>query len=277
MKYSNLLFPNFLTKCLTLSYDDGVKPDVKLADIMLKYGLKGTFNLNSAQFGKSEADFRLTKTQAKKLYSNSNFEVAVHGAEHLDLTMASNEQALLDLLLDKQALEKTFNTIMVGMAYAYGTYNDRVVELVKNCNIKYARTVNSTFNFNLPQNFLTWHPTAHHNNENLMQLLNEFLSDEKSNVFCFNEPKLFYLWGHSYEFDDDNNWAVIEEFAKQAGNRSDVWYATNKQIYNYLTSFERLEYSCDKKIIHNPTDTDIYLNFNGQKVIVPKNKTIKIK
>ncbi len=42
-----LRFPGFLDKARALSYDDGVKEDTGLVEIMRKYGLKGTFNLNS--------------------------------------------------------------------------------------------------------------------------------------------------------------------------------------------------------------------------------------
>ena len=40
-------FPGGLGKALTLSYDDGVEQDIKLIDILNRYGLKCTFNLNS--------------------------------------------------------------------------------------------------------------------------------------------------------------------------------------------------------------------------------------
>ena len=45
-----LRFPNGLMKALTLSYDDGTEQDVQLVEIMNRYGLKGTFNLNGGQF-----------------------------------------------------------------------------------------------------------------------------------------------------------------------------------------------------------------------------------
>lgn len=38
------------TKVLTLSYDDGVVQDIRLIEIMNKYGLKGTFNINSGMY-----------------------------------------------------------------------------------------------------------------------------------------------------------------------------------------------------------------------------------
>lgn len=50
MRYTMMRFPGFRRKALTLSYDDGVVNDRRLIEIMNKYGLKGTFNLNSGLF-----------------------------------------------------------------------------------------------------------------------------------------------------------------------------------------------------------------------------------
>ena len=41
-------YPNGLGKAVTLSYDDGVQQDISMIALMKKYGVKGTFNLNSA-------------------------------------------------------------------------------------------------------------------------------------------------------------------------------------------------------------------------------------
>ena len=38
-------------KAITFSFDDGVWQDRRLIEIFNKYGLKGTFNLNSEAFG----------------------------------------------------------------------------------------------------------------------------------------------------------------------------------------------------------------------------------
>ena len=43
----DMLFPGGKAKAFTLSYDDGVESDFRLADLMRKYGVKGTFNVNS--------------------------------------------------------------------------------------------------------------------------------------------------------------------------------------------------------------------------------------
>ncbi len=38
-------------KIFTISYDDGSKGDLRLIELMKKYGIRGTFNLNSGSYG----------------------------------------------------------------------------------------------------------------------------------------------------------------------------------------------------------------------------------
>ena len=70
----------------------------------------------------------------------------------------------------------------------------------------YARTVDTTRQFELPTDFLAWKGTCHHNDPQLMQLAERFCRGEHFSL----HTKLFYVWGHSYEFADDDNWSCIE-------------------------------------------------------------------
>ena len=82
------------------------------------------------------------------------------------------------------------------------------------------------------------------------------------------EAWLFYVWGHSYEFDqntEDNNWGLIERFAEFVSGKEDVWYATNIEIYDYVTAFRSLEISLSEKIIHNPTAHTIFFEYETEK------------
>ena len=87
---------------------------------------------------------------------------------------------------------------------------------------------------------------------------------------------LFYLWGHSYEFNDNDNWNVIEEFAEYIGNREEIWYATNGEIYDYVQAFNSLQFSANGAIIRNPSATDVYMCYRGKNVLVPAGKTVKV-
>ena len=47
-------FPEGRLKAVTFSYDDGVRQDERLIEIFDKYGVKGTFNINSGIMGSAE-------------------------------------------------------------------------------------------------------------------------------------------------------------------------------------------------------------------------------
>lgn len=275
MRYSFLRFPNFKDKAVTLSYDDGVIYDEKLIEIMAKNGLKGTFNINSGILSKENTS-RMTKEKAISVYKNSGNEVAVHGRQHLSLAEVDEALATKDVLLDRIELEKMFGTIITGMAYANGSYNDNVVEILKKCGIEYSRTTISTENFNIPDDWLRLPATCHHDNPRLMELANTFIEAEPSKYYWSNTPKLFYVWGHSYEFNNNNNWNVIEEFAEYIGNREDVWYATNGEICRYVKAFKSLKFSTTEDMVYNPSSIDVYLSYHQKPYIAKSGQITKL-
>lgn len=274
MKYSFLRFPDFKRKAVTLSYDDGVMFDRRLMEIMDKHGLKGTFNINSGLFGKEPGGRRLTKEEAYELYANSPHEVAVHGFRHLSLSEVEQSMAARDVIKDREELEDMFGCVIKGMAYAYGAVDDKVVEVLKTCGISYSRTTVSTESFDLPEDWLHMPATCHHKNPRLMELAKAFVEAGDGRKFWRTTPMLFYLWGHSYEFNDNNNWEIIEEFAEYIGNREEIWYATNGEIYEYVQAFNRLQFSVSGDFVRNPSALDVYLCYRGKNMLVPAGKTI---
>lgn len=249
------------SKVLTLSYDDGVVQDIRLMKIMDQYGLKGTFNINTGMYLPEDVQRerfygRLKLSEAKELYADSGHEVAVHSVNHPFLERIKSDEMLLEVLEDRKNIERQYGTLARGMAYPYGTYSDAVIEALKMCGICYSRTVKATESFQFPENWLALHPTCHHNHSRLMELAKRFAEEDPRYT---SDNWLFYLWGHSYEFDNNNNWNVIEEFAEFMGGREDIWYATNIEIYDYVKAYESLQTSVDKRIVHNPTTTDVWL------------------
>ena len=217
-------------KALTFSYDDGVQTDKRLIEIFDRYGMKGTFNVSSALLDETKGwnewqrGIRVTyidASEAPAVYRQH--EVAVHTAHHFDLTELSDEELVAELDGDKAALEALFGRDVIGMAYPYGTYNDKVVEAVSRAGLRYSRTVEDTAAFALPSAPLRWGHTCHHNDEKLFALAEEFLAADPE------EPMLFTVWGHSYEFDVNENWSRIEEFCRLMANRDDIAYVTNRE------------------------------------------------
>ena len=262
--YLYLRYPGFKNKALTLSYDDGVLADLQLMEILARHGIKCTFNVNSGLFG---VRTRLTEEKIKEHYVLSPHEIAVHGYKHLAPSALTDPALIMEILEDRRNLEALVGEPVTGMAYAYGDFDDRVVSLLADCGITYARTVTSTRGFGLPTVPLKWDPTCHHNDPALMDLARRFAEDPKAGYA--GEPLLFYLWGHSYEFDEqhDNNWHVIEEFAAYIGGREDIWYATNGEILSYISAYRALIFDVDGRSVYNPTATDVYLHLNGKDTV----------
>lgn len=268
------------SKVLTLSYDDAVVQDARLIDIMNRHGLKGTFNVNTGCYfpeGKERPQswhMVMRRAEAVALYTGSGHEVAVHTLTHPHLEWLRPLDMIQEILEDRRNIEKEYGGIARGMAYPYGTYNDAVVDVLAKCGIAYSRTIESTENFGFPENWLTLHPTCHHNNPRLMELARRFAEDlQPCNP---NKCQMFYLWGHSYEFDNDDNWQVIEEFAQYMGGREDIWYATNIEIYDYVQAYNSLQVSVDHTTVHNPTAIDVWFREAGQVYCAKGGETVRI-
>lgn len=275
--YKYIRFPGFKFKALTLSYDDGVRQDKRLISIMKKNGLKGTFNVNGGLFSseyKGVEKGRMTKQEALDLYLPNDMEVAIHGYKHLSLGFVEPALATYDVIEDRKELEKTFGQIIKGMAYANGNTNDDVVDILKKSGVSYSRTTITTEKFDIPNDWLRLPTTCHHDNPRLMELAKQFVEMKEYYYFWGTKLQLFYLWGHSYEFDNNDNWNVIEEFAEYVGNKDDIWYATNGEIYDYLEACKQLQFSVDGSIVKNMSSTDIYINYIGKEHVIPAGKTV---
>lgn len=253
-------YPGGVKKALTLSYDDGVKQDIRLIEILNKHGVKATFNLNSGCYAKDGSARRMTKEMATEVYTNCGHEIAIHAYSHPFLETLPAAEVAYEILEDRRCLEEQFGGIIRGMAYPYGTYNDTVVDILKNSGILYARTTAATRKFDIPTDWLRLPSTCHHNDQNLMPLAEKFLNYNREKAI------LFYLWGHSYEFDDNDNWNVIEDFCEYIGGKDDVWYATNIEIFEYIEAYNRLVWGIDAKTVKNPTAIDVWVNVsrNGE-------------
>lgn len=224
-----MCFPGGKKKALTFSYDDGVGQDRRLVELFNRYGLKGTFNLNSGIQSYSNTwnnqgveIHRMNAAGLPALYQGH--EIALHGLTHPHLETLDKETIRNEVVQDKRQLEALFGSPVTGMAYPFGSYNDTVLQVLREEGISYARTVVSTGGFALPEEPLTWAATCHHKDSRLMELAEEFVELEPE------VPQLFYVWGHSYEFDVDDNWQVIEEFCRFMSGRPDIFYGTNRDV-----------------------------------------------
>ena len=257
----HIRYPGGLAKAVTFSYDDGVEQDIRLVEIFDKYGMKGTFNINTGSFTeegyvhpKGKIHRRMTKKQTYELFANSPHEVAVHTLNHPFLEQLPTNMVLNEVLNDRKNIEEMFGTITRGMAYPFGTTSDAVVEALRMCGIVYSRTTKTTNSLELPkEDWLRLPATCHHS----ATILNE-LSDKLINEKPTRAPWLLYVWGHAYEFEDKDNLYVIENLCEKLSGKDDILYATNIEIFDYINAYNSLVFSVNGDSVYNPTATEVF-------------------
>jgi len=273
-----MLFPQGKTKALILSYDDGRTEDRQLVKLMNQYGLKGTFHLNSNKLG---TNGYLTKAEIKQLFAGH--EVSVHSANHPGLTTLSKIDVVYEVVEDRKELERLMDYPVRGMAYPFGNTNDFVVETITGLGIEYARTVEDTYAFNIPENFLKWHPTVHqfakafwepNNPESdkkelarFYQLINDFNNTK--------ELAVLDIWGHSWEMGKNpDKWVETEKYFKQMANNPDIHYTTQIDLVDYINAFHILKFSVEKNMVINQSSLTIFFKKNGKSYSILPGETL---
>ena len=223
-------------KAVTFSFDDGVLQDIDIIAVLNKYGLKGTFNLNSGYLGCPGALDRMgekiphSKVPAYKVKDiYAGHEVAVHTLTHPNLTTLDEQTIIRQVEEDRKALSTLVGYDVIGMAYPCGGINndDRVAEIIrKNTPIRYARTITSTHDFKTQENLLRFHPSGYLMEwDKVFELVEKFLNEPS------DEPRLLYLWGHSYEKDMQEEYlGNFEKICQMLSGKDDIYYGTNKEV-----------------------------------------------
>ena len=154
------------------------------------------------------------------------------------------------------------------MAYPFGTHSDQVVEVLRQLGVAYARTVVSSHRFDVPTDWRRLPATCHHKDPALTELCDQFIKEDHR-----AGARLFYLWGHSYEFEQDDNWQVIEAFAARMGQAEGIWHASNIEVYEYVEAYQRLVFSQDGRLIHNPNARPVWLMYDGETLMIRGGET----
>lgn len=252
LKTYYICFPGGRHKCLTMSYDDGRKEDLRLVPLFNSHGIKGTFHLNS---GRQDDDRRLPVSVYPELYKGH--EVSAHTYSHPTIGRCPISQVIQQILEDRRELERLMGYPIRGMSYPNGSYSKEIVDILPALGIRYSRTIGYTEGFDIPENFLTWDSTCHHNHK-LIPLAERFLSLDQPQYL-----NLMYVWGHSYEFTRDNNWELMETFCEMVGGHQEIWYATNIQIVDYMTAASALEFTVDGDRVYNPSGISVWISVDG--------------
>lgn len=223
-------------KAVSFSFDDGVTQDIRMIELLNKYGLKCTFNLNSELLGRPRvmmqngqriSHYKVAPQDVRHIFEGH--EVAVHTLTHPNLTNLDEAEIIRQVEEDRKRLEELVGYEVAGMAYPCGgiNNNDYVAQIIReNTRVKYCRTIAQTDSFEPQENLYRYNPNVRHREwERAMLLGKKFVE------MTPDTSQIFYIWGHSYEMDfDSENWSRLEEFFRFISNRKDIFYGTNAEV-----------------------------------------------
>lgn len=257
------LYPDGKTKAFNVSYDDGVLQDVRFVQLLNKYGLKGTFNLN---YGLMKQRFewthecgmtvkRLPESEVVELYRGH--EVASHSYSHPYFDSASETEILKELASDKFFLERLFDGEVAGYATPFYYYSDLMTDCVRHCGFEYARISEESNDYSIPEDFYWWRGSKFHWSEDLEEFVEGFLSTDQELALC-------QLVGHSYDLDVYDMWGRMESILHSVSQCPDVWAATHIELVRYLRQMDKTVIT--PHCIHNESDAVLWFRVNGKTI-----------
>ena len=259
-------------KAFNATYDDGVLQDVQLVALMNRYGIRGTFNLNS---GLMESEFewvhengmtvkRLSRTAVQELYHGH--EIASHTLTHPYMQDLSPEQLILQMRLDKMNLESLFGREVKGFAVPFDYYSDLIAKNAKEAGFTYARMSEFSLSYFPWQERYHWKCGVFHLQPELTSFVDGFLKTEEELALC-------QIVGHSYDLDAEDLWDTTEDIFRKVSLQEDVWLATNIEIVEYLCAMNCLEISDNTAV--NRSNRDLWIEADGKAILIRPGESYK--
>jgi len=260
------IFPGGKRRIVTFSYDDGHINDDRLTALFNRYAVKGSFHLNGNRYLQaSPEELNLIRERYE------GHEISCHTLRHGWPARMPSASLVGEIMEDRKILENLAGYPVQGMSYPSGSFSDDVEKTMAACGILYSRTTLSTKAFQLPSDFLAWHPTCHH--RDALALAPSFMGSLDSE---WTGP-LFYIWGHAHELRTESDWEYIEAVVRAVAGSEKIWYATNMEIYSYFAALRQLRISADERIFYNPTAIDLWVERNKKDIImIPAGKTVEV-
>ena len=266
------LYPYGKNKAFNVTYDDGVLQDVRFVNLLNRYKIKGTFNLNS---GLLDNEFewthesglcvkRLSIDEVVSIYKGH--EIASHTLTHPYMDSLSKDEVLYELSKDKENLEILFCKEIKGFAVPFDFYSDLIEMCVKECGFEYARISEESFSFAPQNDYYKWKATIFHCCDELENIVNQFVETNE-------ELALLQIVGHSYDLDVENKWDMLENVFRTIRKENNILAMTTIEIIDYIKAMNNAEIT--EKYIKNNSDINLWFDIDNTICEVKANGKIK--
>ena len=212
-------------------WDDGIVNDIRLTEMLRKYGAKATFNLNTGAMGDTRGknewvghDYRgwshhgfcsgkLALKDIAEVYDG--FEVASHCRCHENAGSMPDEEWIKRALDARHALEDIVQRDCRGFAWPCGRYTPGTIRLLRENGFAYGRTTENTYDVTSNKEPLALATNCHYQAPDFWERF------EKA-----RPTGVFYFWGHSYEmYEYDGLWDSLEDKIRTISEDPDCEWA----------------------------------------------------
>jgi glycosyltransferase involved in cell wall biosynthesis/peptidoglycan/xylan/chitin deacetylase (PgdA/CDA1 family) len=212
---------------ITTSWDDGHPLDLRIAELLAKHGLRGTFYVPLENTRST-----LSAVQIRDL--SSAFEIGAHTLHHLVLTTLPSDRARAEIVQSKARLEEITGKRCKVFCFPKGRYASAHVEMLGEAGFTGARTV-ELLSFNRPraENGIAIMPTTLQAYPNPAftyvrnaakrfrfkavgsLLLHSHGTDWAATALALLDHAqesggVFHLWGHSWEIEEYQQWQALD-------------------------------------------------------------------
>jgi peptidoglycan/xylan/chitin deacetylase (PgdA/CDA1 family) len=247
--------PTQASAFVTVSIDDGHPSDLATAELLYKFGLKGTFYIP-----KTNPERRLM-TPPEITEIAKAFEVGGHTLHHVALTKVTGETAWHEINGCKVWLEDVVGTPPVSFCYPRGKYDSTIRRLVAKAGFRGARTCD--FNLSgLPSDpFQVGVSTHAFSHSVALQIRHAILHNNLGgavNYFRVHRmatdwPTHFgmaldwveqnggvaHLYMHSWEIEERSEWHKLTGALRDAARRTRITAITNGDLFNLVHARKR--------------------------------------
>lgn len=238
---------------VTTSWDDGHVSDMRLAELLDRYGFRGTFYIPF----RAVREPMLNLSQMRELGSGG-MEIGGHTVTHPSMKGLGWDRSVEEVRECKRRLEEILSCEVTSFCYPNGDLDREAYEAVRRQGYRLART---TQNMRLGVGDDPWRmPTSvqffPHSAYKRLRIFGRNrdvagLARWATRFGCeadldrlvdslFDEAVarggVFHLWGHSWELDEFDLWGPLERTLERIGGRKNVRYLTNTEALEAATS-----------------------------------------
>ena len=237
---------------VTTSWDDGDVLDTKVAALLDKYALKGTFYIT-----KNYRSNPLRDDQLRQLHTRH--EIGGHTLSHPDLRKSTRDEKVHEIKGGKEWLENVLGKELAMFCYPSGRFDAESAAVARAAGFKGARTTEmgkiafqDAFSMSttlsvypmpfrkIDANSFHWRhlfEPLHQRSPIFRKLGVSYLamrSFESLACAAFDiaheKGGVYHLWGHSWEIEKYGMWDELERVLRYIGKRSDCEYFTNGEL-----------------------------------------------